>query len=159
MDFFIEKDRSFLSLQSTHFVSLKRYIFLSIKFSIVSRYVYPFQFMNLSTDSDGTYVFESMKQFLLRTIFVFFYLYPDIIFSSCMFLSKSIFQPSCLFQKQKSQSPAHGRHITAPCVTFTTANHSGSEKTRVCHSIGPLLSQKKNWRPKFGPELAAKCIP
>ena len=47
------------------------------------------------------------------------------------------------FRKQKSQSPDHGRHITGPCVTFTTANHSGSEKTRVRHSIGPFLCRKQ----------------
>ena len=36
-----------------------------------------------------------------------------------------------------------GRYITGPCVTFTTAKHSGSEKTRVWHSIGPLLCRKQ----------------
>ena len=47
------------------------------------------------------------------------------------------------FRKWKSQSPAHRRHITGPCVTFTTANHSGSEKNRDRHNIGPLLCRKQ----------------
>ena len=45
--------------------------------------------------------------------------------------------------ESRSQSPAHGRHITGACVTFTTANLSGSEKTRSRHSIGPLLYPKQ----------------
>ena len=56
-------------------------------------------------------------------------------------------------------SVAHGRHITGPCVTFTTANHSGSKKTKVRHSIGPLLCRKQVLAAELGPELAAKCIP
>ena len=34
-------------------------------------------------------------------------------------------------------------HIIGPCVTITTANHSGSDKNRVWHSIGPLLCRKQ----------------
>ena len=45
-----------------------------------------------------------------------------------------------------------------PCVTFTTVNNPGSEKTRVWHRIGPLLCRKQVLVPKFEPALSAKGL-
>ena len=62
---------------------------------------------------------------------------------SALYQADCHFYHGIQFRKQKSQSPAHGRHITGPCVTFSTANHSRSEKTRDRHSIGRFLCRKQ----------------
>ena len=76
-------------------------------------------------------------------LFKFTDLQPTLGPVSALYQANCHFYHGTQFSKQKSQSRAHGRHITGPFVTFTTENHSGSEKSRFRHSIGPLLCQKQ----------------
>ena len=75
----------------------------------------------------------------LFRLFKFTDLQPKLGPVSALYQADCHFYYGIQFRKQKSQSPAHGRYITGPCFTCTTANPSGSKKTRVRHSIGPLL--------------------
>ena len=77
----------------------------------------------------------------------------------------AIYQADChfyygiQFRKQKSQSPAHGRYFTGPCVTCTTANPLEVRKPEFGTALARCCAEHKCWRPEFGPELVAKYIP
>ena len=62
------------------------------------------------------------------------------------------------FSRNLAQYRPYTKNITGPCVTFTTANHSGSEKTGVRHSIGPLLCRKQVLAARVGRQVHTGVI-
>ena len=61
------------------------------------------------------------------------------------------------FRKQKSQSRAHGRHI--PGHVSLLPRQTILEVRKLDTALARCCAENKCWRPEFGPELAAKCIP
>ena len=63
---------------------------------------------------------------------------------SALYQDDCYFSCGIQFRNYKSQSPAHGRHITGPCVTFITEKHNQ------LHTEVIIPETARYWQPIFG---------